>query len=61
VINYKAFEQIIKQRIKDVFVQGWQSRIDISTRATFYKSICSFGFQPYLKILNVNKYRKNIM
>jgi hypothetical protein len=56
--HVNIFVQILKQRIKDVFVQGWQSRIDISTRDTFYKSIYSFGFQPYLKILNVNKYRK---
>ena len=52
-----SFISLLKQRCKDIFVQEWHSRIEGSTRATFYKTFCSFGFKSYLSSVNVNKYR----
>jgi len=48
---------LIMQRIKDQFLQNWRSRLDLSSRAVFYKHIACFRFQPYLDLLNVSKYR----
>jgi len=55
--NNKLFLSLIMQRIKDQFLQNWRSRLDLSSRAAFYKHIACFRFQPYLDLLNVSKYR----
>jgi len=52
-----SFIRPLKQRCNDIFVQEWHCRIEGSTRATFYKTFCSFGFKSYLTSVNVNKYR----
>ena len=52
-----SFISLFKQRCKDIFVQEWYGRIERSTRATFYKTFCSFGLRIYLSSVNVNKYR----
>jgi len=52
-----SFISLLKQRCKDIFVQEWHSRIEGSTRTTFYKTFCSFGFKSYLNNVNGNKYR----
>ena len=36
--NYNAFIASLKQRLTDTFIQNWRSRLEESTRATFYKS-----------------------
>lgn len=46
----------VKQRMRDQFVQNWNDRLNNSTRATFYRSIIKFCFQPYLNILNFKKF-----
>ena len=34
--NYDVFMNILKQRLTDNFVQNWPSRLENSSRATFY-------------------------
>ena len=53
----KFFLTILRQRLKDVFVQNWNERLNLSSRATFYRSFAEFKFQPYLNIVNVSKFR----
>jgi len=48
---------LVKQRLKDQFIQNWKGRLGESSRAIFYKHISSFGFKPYLDILNISKFR----
>jgi len=52
-----SFINLLKQRCNDIFVHEWHSGIEGSTRATFYKTFCSFGFKSYFTSVNVNKYR----
>lgn len=54
--NVNIFLSLFKQRLADTFMQNWRERLDMSTRATFYKSFANFQFQPYLDELNVFKY-----
>ena len=53
---------LIKQRIKDQFLQGWRGRLVNSNRSTFYRSTCisDFCLQPYLDILHGVKFRKTL-
>ena len=48
---------LVKQRLKDQFIQNWNGRLEESSRAIFYKHISSFGFKPYLNISNISKFR----
>ena len=54
--NDKYFLEVVKQRLTDNFIQNWHSRIENSSRATFYNHIAMFQLQPYLDNLNVFKY-----
>lgn len=58
--DMKIFMQVFKQRIKDVFIQDWHSRLENSTRARFYTVICNFQYQKYLDVLQVQKFRKSL-
>ena len=51
------FLSLVKQRLKDQFIQNWNGRLEESSRAIFYKHISSFGFKPYLNILNISTFR----
>ena len=51
---------IVKQRLKDQFIQNLNGRLEESSRAIVYKHISSFGFKPYLNILNISKFRYSI-
>ena len=55
--NEKLFINSVKQRVRDIFIQNWYSRLNNSTRALFYNPICNFELQPYLKHVNVQCYR----
>jgi len=57
VANPKVFLSILKTRLRDIFIQDWKSRLENSTRALFYNTICSFNFQYYLDNLNVKSFR----
>ena len=56
--NTKLFLSLVKQRINDQFIQNWNERLETSSRASFYRSIGIFQFQPYLNIVNLSQYRK---
>ena len=54
--DVKLFLTMLRQRIKDQFIQGWAGDIQNSSRARFYRNITEFHFQPYLDI-NIRKFR----
>ena len=54
--NYNAFIALLKQRLTESFIQNWRSRLDESTRVTFYKDFAVFQLQSYLDMVNVNKF-----
>ena len=56
----KVFLFQVKQRLNDHFVQNWLSRIENSSRSLFYRNIADFKFKPYLNIINLSKYRKEM-
>ena len=47
--NVNAFVRVFEQRLRDNNVQNWNSRVENSSRSTFFKSIVTFNFQFYLK------------
>ena len=47
----------VKNRLKDQFIEGWNGRIQESSRASLYRHLASFKFQPYLDICNISKFR----
>ena len=56
--NKNVFISLFKQRLTDTFIQNWQSRLNNSTRAIFYKAIAIFRFQPYLENINILKFNQ---
>ena len=54
--NDKNFLDVVNQRLTDNFIQNWHSRLENSSRATFYQNIAVFQLQPYLNNLNVFKF-----
>ena len=55
----KLFLSLVQQRITDQFIQNWESRLNDSTRAIFYNTFRKFVFQPYLDIINIDKFLKS--
>ena len=55
--NSNIFLKLVKQRIRDNFIQGWNGRINNSSRASLYKHLLSFEFKPYLDSVKINKFR----
>ena len=51
------FLSLVKQRLKDNFVQKWNEELNQSSRAIFYRSIANFEFSPYLDMIIVKKFR----
>ena len=51
------FLSVFKQRVKDHFIQSWHERLNKSSRASFYREICVFEFQPYLEKVVNKKFR----
>lgn len=54
--NQTLFLSKLKQRISDVFIQEWTSRINLSSRARFYRVFAKFEYSFYLKNVNISKY-----
>lgn len=42
VANVNVFLELFKQRLSDVYVQEWNSRLEESSRALFYKKYLRF-------------------
>ena len=58
--NDKYFIELIRQRLTDNFIQNWHGRLENSSRASFYKHIAEFRFQPYLDNLSVFKFCQSV-
>ena len=55
--DVNIFLSVIKQRLSDTFVQNWHERLNESSRASNYRHICNFRFQPYLDTLTLKQFR----
>ena len=55
--DVNKFLMILKQRLSDNFIQNWNDKLAGSSRATFYKAISIFKFQPYLDKVPTKKFR----
>ena len=55
--DVKLFLSLLKQRLKDTFIQNWYQRIQDSTRASFYRTFAAFEFQNYLETVDIKKFR----
>jgi len=53
----KIFLSLVKQRIKDNYVQNWNGESSNMSRGHVYKHISCFQFQPYLYILTIDTFR----
>lgn len=51
------FLTVFKQRVKDNYIQEWNTRINDSSRALFYKTISTFEYQYYLDCITITKFR----
>ena len=51
--NVNTCVRVFKQRLRDINVQNWNSRIENSTGSTCFASIVSYSFQFYLEC-NIN-------
>ena len=47
----------VKQRLRDTFVQNWQSDLNLSITALFYRNVESLQIQGYLDAVTVKKIR----
>ena len=57
--NCSAFISEFKQRSRDIFQQNWSCELEISSRATFYRSIRNIHvYQPYLAKVRVQSHRQ---
>ena len=55
-----GFLNVFKQRVRDNFMQNWNSSLQISSRASTYIFISDFNFKTYLDNVNIVKYRMYI-
>ena len=52
------FLAIFKQRVRDSFIQTWNSELAESSMALFFRNTSDFGFKAYLNIVTVKKFRR---
>ena len=50
----KIFPSLVKQRIKDNYIQNWNEEISNMSRGQLYYHISCVQFQPYLDIIVIN-------
>ena len=55
--DVSKFLTLLKQRLSDHFLQNWNYRLAESSRASFYRVIGTFKFQPYLDKVTTRKFR----
>ena len=58
VCDIDAFIACFQQRVGDIYKQGWRSRTDESTRASFYR-VCrsELAFSPHIDVVCVTSHR----
>ena len=42
--NEQRFVEMFKTKVKDIFMQDWHARLEISTRARFYNAFANFHY-----------------
>ena len=56
--NETAFLTLLRQRLQDMFIQDWHSRLDLSSRASLYRNLSNiFCYKSYLDSICVVKFR----
>ena len=55
--DVKLFLYIVKQRLKDTFIQNWNARLYDSSRALFYRNFNIFCYKKYLDHVTTEKFR----
>ena len=56
--NEIAFLTLLRQRLQDMFIQDWHSRLDLSSRASLYRNLSNmFCYKSYLDSISVVKFR----
>ncbi|KAL4233737.1 hypothetical protein ACF0H5_008417 [Mactra antiquata] len=55
--NVSHFLHVFNSRIKDNYLQLWNTEINNSSRASSYILFSNFEFKKYLDIVHINKYR----
>ena len=54
--NEIAFLSLLQQRLKDIFIQGWCSQLDLSSTASLYRYIANiFSYKSYLDNISAKK------
>ena len=56
--DHQMFLAIFKQRVRDSFIQTWNSELAESSMALFFRNTSDFGFKAYLNIVTVKKFRR---
>ena len=51
---------MVKQRLNEQFIQNWSNRLENSSRALFYRQISNFRMQPYLNLIQLNRFCKSL-
>ena len=60
--NERGFLKSLKQRLRDCYLQEWNSKLGRSSRFDFFKSFkTSFQCEPYLSYINVRKFRDSFI
>ena len=55
--NVNQFLAVLRQRLKDQYIQDWSNALENSSRARFYSNISGFYLQPYLEFITIRKFR----
>ena len=58
--NEALFLSSLKQRLKDIFIQEWHTRLQETSRAIFYRNFTNFGYKPYLDLLVSDIFRHSL-
>ena len=58
--NKNQFLNLFKQRLKDNFIQKWNTNLTNSSRASTYNLFAEFNFKSYLDIITVKKFRTSL-
>ena len=53
----RIFLSLVKQRLKDTFIQNWNARLNDSSRARFYRNLNNFEYKTYLDNVTTEKIR----
>ena len=56
--NEIAFLTLLRQKLQDILIQDWHSRLDFSSRASLYRNLSNmFCYKSYLDSISIVKFR----